>query len=100
MHTRAIFEFLQCYGGSFVVEAAPFGSEKWSFFRIAHMHENMRHDMLDNHPAIKGSYKGESAPPDCLMVGVFAACPIDQAGTVATFDSLSIVQGSNFVHGA
>ena len=51
------------------------------------MNKNMRHE----HPTVRDAYRGENARPDCLMVGVFAACPVDQAEMVAIFHSLSIV---------
>lgn len=87
-------------GGSFVVEAAPIDGEEqsWSFLRIAHMHRGMNHDLMNDDAAVTGAFQGESAPPGCLMVGVFSACPMDQTGTVATFHNLSIVKGSAFVH--
>jgi regulation of enolase protein 1 (concanavalin A-like superfamily) len=86
-------------GGSFVVEAAPIDSnDEWSFVRIAHLNRNMNHDLLNDHSTVQNAYRGESAPQDCLMVGVFSACPMDQAGTLATFHDLSIKKGSTFVH--
>jgi regulation of enolase protein 1 (concanavalin A-like superfamily) len=89
-------------GGSFVVEAAPIDGdgEAWSFVRIAHMNKNMNHALLNDHPTVENAFQGEAAPPDCLMAGVFAACPVDQSGMVATFHNLSIVKGSTFVHNA
>lgn len=85
-------------GGSFVVEAAPLGSDEWAFIRIAHMNRNMKHDLLNDDPSVQAAYQGESPPEDSLMVGIFGACPVDQAGTVVTFHDFSIVKGSTFVH--
>lgn len=87
-------------GGSFVVEAAPAGTDNWAFIRIAHMNADYNHDFLDDDPTVHGAYSGESAPPGTFMVGVFAACPVDQAGMIVTFDELSISPGSEFVHDA
>ena len=86
------------HGGSFVVEAAPLGSDEYSFVRIAHLNKDMSHDLLNDDPVVQKAFKGRSAPPDTYMVGVFAASPVDQKGMVATFHSLSIVKGSTFVH--
>ena len=84
-----------------VVEAAPFDSnDEWSFIRIAHLNRAMNHDFLNDAAEVKNSFRGKDAPKDCIMVGVFAACPVDQAGMVATFHNLSITQGSSFVHDA
>lgn len=88
------------HGGSFVVEAAPRDSNEWSFIRIAHMSVSSNDISLNDDKVVKSSYHGESAPAGTLMVGVFAACPVDQKGMVATFDSISITKGSAFVHGA
>lgn len=88
------------HGGSFVVEAAPIGTEDWTFIRIAHMNVDFNHDFINDDPIVQAAYEGASAPTGKLMVGVFAACPVDQAGMVATFDELSISQGSAFVHDA
>lgn len=88
------------HGGSFVVEAAPIDTEDWAFIRIAHLNVNHNHDHLNDDPIARAAYEGEASPSGSLMVGVFAACPVDQAGMVATFDQLSITQGSAFVHDA
>jgi len=88
------------HGGSFVVEAAPIGTEDWAFIRIAHMNVDYNHDLLNDHPKVQTAYEGKSAPEGTLMVGIFAACPVDQLGMIATFDDLSITQGSTFVHDA
>jgi regulation of enolase protein 1 (concanavalin A-like superfamily) len=85
-------------GGSFVVEAAPLDSEEWAFIRIAHLNKNMKHDLLNDHESVQAAYRGGSPPDNSIMVGVFGACPVDQAGMVVTFHDLSIVQGSTFVH--
>jgi regulation of enolase protein 1 (concanavalin A-like superfamily) len=85
-------------GGSFVVEAAPVGTDDWVFIRIAHMNVDHNHNLLNDHPTVQAAYEGESAPPGTLMAGVFSASPIDQVGTVATFEDLSITPGSGFVH--
>lgn len=98
--TRIRVHILPRHGGSFVVEAAPIGTDEWSFIRIAHMNTDFNHDLLNDDPVTKGADEGTSAPPGTLMVGVFAACPVEQAGMVATFDHLSILQGSDFVHDA
>ncbi len=87
-------------GGSFVVEAAPVGTDEWAFIRIAHMNVDFNHDLLNDDPAAQAAFEGEASPPGTLMVGVFAACTIDQAGMVATFDGISITQGSSFEHDA
>jgi hypothetical protein len=60
--------------------------------------QNMDHHLLNDHPTVENAYQGEAAPPDCLMAGVFAACPANQSGMVATFHNLLIVKGSTFVH--
>lgn len=88
------------HGGSFVVEAAPVGTEEWAFIRIAHMNVDFNHDLLNDAPAVQAAYEGKSAPPGTYMVGVFAASPVDQAGMVATFQDFSIKAGSEFVHDA
>ena len=88
------------HGGSFVIEAAPIGTNEWTFIRIAHMNIHFNHDLLNDHPTTQAAEEGLSAPPGTIFLGVFAACPIDQAGMVATFDHLSIRQGSDFVHDA
>jgi uncharacterized protein len=86
-------------GGSFVVEAAPtLDSDDWAFVRIAHMNRNMRHDLLNDTEPVRAAYRGESPPDGTMMVGIFGACPVDQAGMVIKFHDLSIVQGSTFVH--
>jgi regulation of enolase protein 1 (concanavalin A-like superfamily) len=87
-------------GGSLVVEAAPLGSDEWTFIRIAHLNRGMKHDLFDNDPQVKQSFRGEIARDDSIMVGIFGACPVDQAGMVVTFHNFSIVQGSSFVHDA
>jgi regulation of enolase protein 1 (concanavalin A-like superfamily) len=88
------------HGGSVVVEAAPIGTNEWSFIRIAHIHSDFNHDLLNDDPTTQTAHEGLSAPPGTLMVGIFAACPIAQTGMVATFEQLSITQGSEFVHNA
>ncbi|CAJ1950544.1 unnamed protein product [Cylindrotheca closterium] len=88
------------HGGSFVVEAAPRDTDEWSFIRIAHLSRNSNDGSLNDNKEVKNSFHGESAQPGTLMVGVFAACPVDQKGMVATFDSISITKGSAFVHDA
>lgn len=88
------------HGGSFVIEAAPKDSTEWSFVRIAHMSLNFNDKTLDDDKVVKASYHGERAPAGTLMVGVFAASPVDQNGMVATFDSISINKGSTFIHEA
>jgi regulation of enolase protein 1 (concanavalin A-like superfamily) len=88
------------HGGSLVVEAAPLDSDKWSFIRIAHLHRDATHDFLNAAPEVKSSFQGENAPSDSIMVGIFAACPVDQAGMTVTFHDLSISEGSVFVHDA
>ena len=88
------------HGGSFVVEAAPRGSDEWSFIRIAHMSVNSNDKSMNDNKVVKNSYHGEKAPPGTLMVGIFAACPVDQLGMIATFDDISITKGSAFVHDA
>jgi regulation of enolase protein 1 (concanavalin A-like superfamily) len=102
-------------GGSFVVEAAPLQEndpaeksnigakqeKEWSLVRICHMNKDMSHDFLNGHPTVQSAYRGESAPPNTVMAGVFAACPIDQNGScVVRFHDISIVEGSSFVHTA
>lgn len=90
-------------GGSFVVEAAPVGTDDWNFIRIAHMNADFNHDLLNDAPTVQAAYEGESAPPGTIMVGVFAASTADyanHAGMVATFEALSITPGSEFVHDA
>jgi len=91
---------LPCHGGSYVVEAAPVEANDWTFIRIAHMNINYNHDLLNDHPTTQTAVEGLSAPNGTMLVGVFAACPIDQLGRVATFDHISIQQGSEFVHTA
>jgi regulation of enolase protein 1 (concanavalin A-like superfamily) len=100
-------------GGSFVVEAAPIQEEdpdnnsnigtkkEWSLVRICHMNKDMNHDFLNDHLTVLNAYRGESAPSNTIMAGVFAACPIDQNGTcVVRFHDITIVEGSSFVHTA
>jgi regulation of enolase protein 1 (concanavalin A-like superfamily) len=98
-------------GGSFVIESSPYNDEdeddkdkiqlpQWSLLRVCHLNRKMNHNFLNDHPTVQNAYKGIPAPPDCIMAGVFAACPEDQSGTVATFYGLSIVKGSSFQHDA
>jgi regulation of enolase protein 1 (concanavalin A-like superfamily) len=99
-------------GGSFVVEASPYNDEdeddkakiqlppQWSLLRVCHLNRKMNHNFLNDHPTVQNAYKGIPAPPDSIMAGVFAACPEDQSGQVATFYGLSIVKGSSFQHDA
>lgn len=95
------------HGGSIVVEAAPKDDSSgkndqndWAFIRIAHLNRNMNHDFLNEVADVKDAFQGRSPPDDSIMVGIFGACPVDQAGMVVTFDRLSITQGSTFVHDA
>ena len=88
------------HGGSLVVEAAPLGSDEWNFIRIAHLNRDMKHDLLNDHPTVKNAYQGKDAAADSVMVGIFGACPVDQAGMEVTFHELSITEGSSFVHDA
>jgi len=55
------------------------------------MNVDFDHDLLNDDPAVKAAFDGESAALETLMVGVFAVTPVAQAGMVATFDELSIV---------
>jgi uncharacterized protein len=87
-------------GGSVVVEAAPLDSEEWAFIRIAHLNKDMNHDHLNDAPEVKNAFRGEAAPADSVMVGMFGACPVDQAGMVVKFHDFSITEGSTFVHDA
>lgn len=87
-------------GGSLVVEAAPLDSKEWDFIRIAHLNRNMNHNMLNDAPEVKDAYRGPDAPADSIMIGIFGACPVDQAGMVVEFHDLSITKGSAFVHDA
>ncbi|KAG7368994.1 DUF1349 domain containing protein [Nitzschia inconspicua] len=87
-------------GGSLVVEAAPLDSDQWAFIRIAHLNKEMNHDLLNDTPEVKEAYQGMGAPDGSIMVGIFAACPVDQKGTVVKFHDLSVTKGSAFVHNA
>ena len=83
------------------MEAAPRDSNsEWSFVWIAHMSVSSNDSSLNDDKVVKSIYHGETAPAGTLMVGVFAACPVDQKGMVATFDNISITKGSAFVHDA
>ena len=99
---RIRVHMLPQHGGSYVVEACPLSDDEknkpWTFMRIAHMNKNMNHDFLNDHPNVQNSFKGPNAPTDCLMAGVFAACPEDQSGSNVLFHDLSIKKGSTFVH--
>lgn len=88
------------HGGSFVIEAAPIGTDDWSFIRIAHMNADFSHPILDGNPITQTAFEGPNAPPGTLMLGIFAACPVDQAGMVATFDHLRFQLGTDFEHDA
>ena len=122
------------HGGSVVVEAAEKqppstttsttnttskstsedDDKSWSFIRIAHLNQNMNHDLLNDHPTTKDALlvnQGEqrqeasensdsSSSSSRMMVGVFGACPVDQTGMYVVFDYLSIRQGSAFTHDA
>jgi regulation of enolase protein 1 (concanavalin A-like superfamily) len=87
-------------GGSIVVEAAPLDKDQWDFICIAHLNKEMNHDMMNDALEVKNAFQGEGAAGDSIMVGVFAACPVDQNGMVATFHDFSITEGSAFVHDA
>lgn len=40
-------------------------------------------------------------PRNCILVGLFSACPVIQTGdTIAKFSMFSVSQGSSFVHTA
>lgn len=97
---RIRVHLLPQHGGSFVVEAAPVGTDDWAFIRITHMNLDFNHNFLNSDPAVRNAFKGDKAPPGTFMVGVFAASPVDQAGMVATFNDLSITKGSEFAHNA
>jgi regulation of enolase protein 1 (concanavalin A-like superfamily) len=104
---RIRVHMLPQHGGSYVVEACPLREDEekstkndWSFVRIAHLHKQMNHNLLNDHPTLKSAYKGEAAPPGCVMAGVFAACPEDQKGSNVIFHDFSIVKGSTFQHEA
>jgi regulation of enolase protein 1 (concanavalin A-like superfamily) len=115
---RIRVHILPQHGGSIVVEAAPplpkssvsndtnddddENQISWNFVRIAHLNRNMKHDMLNDEQVVKDAFQGPSIPQDStmMMVGIFGACPVDQAGMVVTFDHLSIRQGTTFVHDA
>ena len=88
-------------GGSYVVEAAPRNSNEWSMIRICHMNPTMNSATLNDHEAVQNAYQGIGAPSNSIMVGIFAACPIDQDGSCVTkFHDISITPGSTFVHTA
>lgn len=100
---RIRVHMLPQHGGSYVVEACPLLEDEkestkkdWSFIRIAHLNKRMNHNLLNDHPTVKSAYKGDSAPPGCVMAGVFAACPEDQKGSNVMFHDFSIVKGSTF----
>jgi regulation of enolase protein 1 (concanavalin A-like superfamily) len=102
---RIRVHMLPQHGGSYVVEACPLRDDEdeytkhdWSFVRIAHLNKHMNHNLLNDHPTVKSAYKGDSAPPGCVMAGVFAACPEDQKGSNVMFHDFSIVKGSTFQH--
>ena len=107
---RLRVHLLPQHGGSFVVEAAPLNlddggatnsTSDWSLVRICHMNPNMNHTLLNNHETVRNAYQGISAPSNSIMVGVFAACPIDQDGSCVTkFHDISVTPGSSFVHTA
>lgn len=86
------------HGGSMVVEAALLDSDEWAFIRIAHLNRDMKHDLLNDDPTIKNAFQGDDAPEDSIMVGIFGACPVDQAGMEVVFHDLLITEGSSFVH--
>lgn len=70
-------------GSSFIFEASSAEKDDWSFVRIAHL----------------------GLPATCeveghIQAGVYACCPIEQAGCVATFSEFSLRQGSEFEHSA
>mmetsp|Transcript_23194 Transcript_23194/g.64715 ORF Transcript_23194/g.64715 Transcript_23194/m.64715 type:complete len:300 (-) Transcript_23194:489-1388(-) len=100
------------HGGSYVVEAASYPADAkddkvidwdsldWTMMRICHMNKDMNHALLNEHPTVQNAFEGPAAPDGCIMAGLFAACPEDQKGTVATFDGLSITQGTSFEHNA
>lgn len=87
-------------GGSLVVEASPCDSNDWTFIRIAHLHKDMNHDMLNDATNVRNAFQGIGAKDGAIMVGIFGACPVDQNGMVVKFHDLSIIQGSSFVHDA
>jgi regulation of enolase protein 1 (concanavalin A-like superfamily) len=102
---RIRVHMLPQHGGSYVVEACPLRDDEqgesttkkdWSFVRIAHLNKDMNHNLLNDHPTVKSAYKGDKAPPGCVMAGVFAACPEDQKGSNVMFHDFSIVKGSTF----
>lgn len=54
---------------------------------------------------VRISYLGFESPseldheiPGKVQIGVFACCPIEQAGAQATFTNFSITQGTKFHH--
>jgi hypothetical protein len=87
-------------GGSIVVEAAPIGSDQWSFIRIGHLNQGMNHDLFHDTPDVLNAFQGIAAPTDTILCGLFGACPVDQEGMVVKFYDFSIRQGSTFVHDA
>lgn len=92
------------HGGSFVVEACPYVEDqaekdkKWTFVRICHLHRDLKQDLLNDAPEVKDAYQGIAAHPECVLAGVFAACPVDQQSSNVIFHEISIRKGSSFVH--
>eukprot|EP00051_Salpingoeca_urceolata_P031725 m.12682 g.12682 ORF g.12682 m.12682 type:complete len:235 (+) comp4337_c0_seq1:439-1143(+) len=83
-------------GSSVVVEAAPVGSEKWSFIRIAHLSASSRHTGLPaDEQAVLDAPDADAKP---WRVGPFAACPVKQDGCIARITQFHLGPKKEMLH--